>query len=524
MRNDRITECVTAATGGLTRRKALRSLEGENIMQLDQTFEPLLSTISELPSKSTMARRRLLALSAGLGATVLATRIGPGMIPAAAAQQQPVVPLTPGHTWLLEASDALRPAAPGEATTAEIDELLEFQEGRSDEMVETINRWAGGQVVFPWLEVAAQLTGDTFPSALMEVRAQALLRTAMNDAVVAALDAQEAYARPLPADADDRITPVDGPFPATSSFPSLHGTVAGAASTVLAYILPEATADGFVEIATEAAESRLWAGANYRSDIEAGLALGQAIGQLAVEYGQADGTSAQWDGEGWLEGDGLYQRTPPDLADPVSPHAGAWKTWVLPSGDALRPAPFPEYDSPQWRAELATVQRLTEQRTVAQERTIENWLSQGPHEFYTTYAKNMIERERLGEAETAAVLSTVSVAMFDAFVAVWDAKYQYWTARPSTVDPEINLYVPNPPYPSYPGGFAAGCASGAGVLADIFPAVADDLHATAAEGAMIRAWCGIHYVLDNDVGLLIGGQTARIALEFIRGGGTTVDE
>jgi membrane-associated phospholipid phosphatase len=493
-------------------------------MRPDQSSEFLHSTISESPFKSTIARRRLLALSAGLGTAALATRIGPSTFQAAAAQQQPVVPLTPGHTWLLETSDALRPAAPGEATTAEIDELLEFQADRSDGMVEVINRWAGRQAVLAWLDVAAQLAGDTFPSALMEVRAQALLRTAMNDAVVAALDAQEAYGRPLPADADDRITPVDGPFPATSSFPSLHATVAGAASTVLAYILPEASADGFVELANEAAVSRLWAGANYRSDIEAGLALGQAIGQLAVEYGQADGTDAQWDGEGWPEGDGLYEKTPPNFADPVGPLAGTWKTWVLPSGDALRPAPFPEYDSPQWRAELATVQRLTEQRTLAQERTIDYWLSQGPHGFYTAFAQDLIEREQLGEGETAAVLSMVSVATFDAFVAVWDAKYHYWIARPSTIDPEINLYIPNPPYPSYPGGFAAACASGAGVLADIFPAVADDLLATAAEGAMIRAWCGIHYVLDNDVGLLIGGQTARTAIEFVRGDGTPAGE
>jgi membrane-associated phospholipid phosphatase len=501
----------------------LANIQGEDIMQLDQTSKPMLSTMSELPSKLTMARRRLLALSAGLGATALATRIGPGMVPAAAAQQQPVVPLTAGHTWLLEAPDALRPAAPAEATTAEIDELLEFQADRSDEMVETINRWAGQQAVLPWLDVAAQLTGDTFPSALMEVRAHALLRTAINDAVVAALDAQEAYGRPLPADADDRITPVDGPFPATSSFPSLHATVAGAATAVLAYIFPEASTDGFAELANEAAESRLWAGANYRSDIEAGLELGRAIGQLAVDYGQSDGTAAQWDGEGWPEGDGLYEKTPPNFADPVGPLAGTWKTWVLPSGDALRPAPYPEYDSLQWRAELATVQRLTEERTLAQERTIDYWLNQGPHGFYTTYAQALIDREQLGEAGSAAVLSTVSVAIFDAFVAVWDAKYHYWTARPITMDPEINLYIPNPPYPSYPGGFAAGCASGAGVLADIFPAVAGDLHSTAAEGAMIRAWCGIHYVLDNDVGLLIGGQAARTAIEFIRGGGTPVD-
>jgi membrane-associated phospholipid phosphatase len=288
---------------------------------------------------------------------------------------------------------------------------------------------------------------------------------------------------------------------------------------VLAYLFPEGSADGYAELANEAALSRLWAGANYRSDIEAGLAMGQAVGQLAVEHGQADGSDTQWDGEGWPEGDGLYQRTPPDNADPYAPHAGTWTTWVLPAGDAIRPGPYPEFASLAWNAELATVQRLTEQRTLEQERTIDYWLSQGPKVFYTTYAEDIVSREQLGEAESALLLSTLSVALYDALVAVWDAKYYYWTARPSTMDPEINLYIPNPPYPSYPGGFGAGCAAGAGVLAELFPNAADDLSATAEEGAMIRAWCGIHYVLDNDVGLLIGGQTAREAVDMVRNAG-----
>jgi membrane-associated phospholipid phosphatase len=477
------------------------------------TFEP-----SKLLIDAPIGRRRLLALSTTLGAAALGARIIPSETMSGHAQGQLADPPAPGHTWLLEAPDALRPDAPATPTTAEIDELLDFQADRSEEMLDVIDRWAGRQAVLPWLELGTDLTSRTYPPGLLEIRAQSLLRTAMHDAVVAALDAQNAIERPLPETSDDRIEPIDGPFPAVSSFPSLHATVAGAASTVLAHVFPEASQDGFAELANEAATSRLWAGANYRSDIDAGLALGRAIGQLAVEYGQTDGTSAQWDGEGWPVGEGLYERTPPNFADPIAPLAGTWSTWVLPSGDALRPAAYPAYGSLPWTAELSCVRRMTEQRTLDQERIIDYWLSQGPNVFYTRYAQDLIERARPGEAETAAVLAMASVAMFDALVAVWDAKYQYWTARPSTMDPEIDLYIPDPPYPSYPGGFAAACSSGAGVLADVFPEAAEDLLATAEEGAMLRAWCGIHYVLDNDIGVLMGGQAARATVDLVRNG------
>src|SRR5829696_7094029 len=98
--------------------------------------------------------------------------------------------------------------------------------------------------------------------------------------------------------------------------------------------------------------SRLWAGANYPSDAEAGLALGQEVGQRAVARGKADSSDAKWDGSGRLTGEGTWEPTPPKFVEtPVEPLGGTWETWVLPSGDAVRPAPPPEYGSPLWQAE-----------------------------------------------------------------------------------------------------------------------------------------------------------------------------
>jgi membrane-associated phospholipid phosphatase len=153
------------------------------------------------------------------------------------------------------------------------------------------------------------------------------------------------------------------------------------------------------------------------------------------------------------------------------------------------------------------------------ERIIDYWLGKGPNGFYTAAGQDLIARVGLGEAETAAVLAMLSVAMYDALVAVWDAKYYYWTARPLTMDSELNMYIPNPPYPSFPGGFASVCGAGATVLAALFPDAEADLLTAAWEGAAQRCWSGIHYVLDDDVGLMMGGQVGRLVVNHVRSAG-----
>ena len=68
-------------------------------------------------------------------------------------------------------------------------------------------------------------------------------------------------------------------------------------------------------LAEEAATSRLWAGASYPSDVEAGLALGQEVGKLAEARGRADGSDATWDGSGQLKGEGYWEPTPPRFVE-----------------------------------------------------------------------------------------------------------------------------------------------------------------------------------------------------------------
>ena len=239
---------------------------------------------------------------------------------------------------------------------------------------------------------AAEVSAEFDIGGMPQSRFMAIFHTAIHDAAIAAWDAQVAHARPSPAATSDEITPAAGVDPARSSFPSEHAAVAGAAAAVLAYLIPDAEAGRFDALATEAAESRIAAGAAFPSDVEAGLALGQAVGEKAVERAKADGADAEWDpatrptGPGYLAADtaGSSSRRR------FSPMAGAQKTWVMTSGDQFRPAPPPEYGSPAWEAELTMVQELAANRSFEQERAALWWADHSPPALINGWTHELI--------------------------------------------------------------------------------------------------------------------------------------
>jgi membrane-associated phospholipid phosphatase len=365
--------------------------------------------------------------------------------------------------------------------------------------------------------LAFELNSEFGIGGMPQGRFMAIYHTALHDAVIAAWDAQVAYGQVGPAASSDLVTPAAGVDPSQPSFPSEHATVAGAAAIVLAYLLPDAESGRFEALAQEAAESRIAAGAAFRSDVEAGLALGQAVGEMAVARAQGDGSDAQWDGADMPTGPGFWQPTPPGMVEtPVSPLAGSWQTWVMTSGDQFRPGPPPEYGSPAWQAELETVQEIAANRSFEQERAAIWWGTNSPWELNNDWAWDLIQRDGLDSPHAARILADMYVAMADGVIAVWDAKYTWWTARPITEDPTLITLLPTPPYPAYPSGYSAAMGSSSTVIGHYFPAAADDMANRASEAAASRGWAGIHYVIDDDVGLTMGRQVGRLVCSLAR--------
>lgn len=435
---------------------------------------------------------------------------------AAAIQEASADPAT-WRTWLLASADELRPEAPGAPSQAEIDEVVAAQADPSDETVAAITRWGSGLALIPWSSLAGEVSAEFKIGGMPQNRFMAIYHTALHDAVIAAWDAQVAHARPSPGATSDEITPAAGIDPARPSFPSEHAAVAGAAATVLAYLIPDAASGRFDALAAEAAESRIAAGAAFRSDVEAGLALGQAVGEKAVARAKGDGADAEWDPATMPTGPGLWQPTPPAFVEtPFAPLAGAQLTWVMTSGDQFRPAPPPEYGSAAWMSELETVQELAANRSFEQERAAVWWGTNSPAALVNGWTRELILRDGLDLPHAARILADVHVAIADSSIAVWDAKYTWWTSRPITEAPDLTTLIPTPPYPAYPSGYSAVMGAGSTVIGHYFPEAADDMADRAWEAAASRAWAGVHYVIDDDIGLTMGRQVGRLVCSLAR--------
>jgi membrane-associated phospholipid phosphatase len=310
----------------------------------------------------------------------------------------------------------------------------------------------------------------------------------------------------------------------SSSFPSAHAAVATTASIVLAYLFPKASSAELAALADEAATSRLDAGTNFRSDVEAGQAIGKAVGARAVARGKADGSAAEWDGSGRLTGDGYWQPTPPGyVQQPTDPLAGTWRPWIMASGDQYRPPPPPAFQSPGWVAELGEVQEAVARRTPEQAAAVRFWAggpgTVTPAGLWIELARELIVRDQLDAPRAARVLALASVAMADGFICCWDAKYAYWTERPITADPTLDVLIPTPPFPSYTSGHSTISTAAATVLGHLFPEDDADLAEKATEAKSSRLWAGIHYPIDNDMGALGGGMIGRLVVARARADG-----
>jgi membrane-associated phospholipid phosphatase len=416
------------------------------------------------------------------------------------------------RTWVLATGNEIRPAAPpadGSPQTAqEIAELRQLEAQRTEITGTTIQYWNGVPAPQRWTEMTLALIARDKLNSVRSARVLGCVHTAIQDAVVAVWDAKYSYHRRLPGQLAPDLHPAL-PLSDVPSYPSEHAAVAAAAAGALAGLFPKDATD-LAAAAQEAAQSRLLAGANYRSDIEAGAAIGQAVAQKAMARANADGSSAQWAGA-VPTGPGLWQGT-----NPQEPLAGTWKTWILGSGSQLRPGPPPAFGSAQFQAELAEVKRISSNPTPSQRALALFWADGAgtvtPPGHWFQIATDLIARDHWSTPCAARVLGLLGAAVADAGVAGWDAKYTYWLIRPYQADPSIMPLVAPPPHPSYPSGHALYSGASSEVLAYFFPQDAPRLRYLGREAALSRIYGGIHYRSDIDAGGQLGRSVAALAI------------
>ncbi|HEU4753333.1 MAG TPA: hypothetical protein VFU47_09520, partial [Armatimonadota bacterium] len=247
--------------------------------------------MSHVDPSTTVTRRQLLRFGA-LGSLSLALPGIAGAQSAGILRRRPRGPAalepTAGswQTWLVPSVSGLLPAAPprnGSADTRrELNELVQLQSQRTDAVRAIVQFWDSQGGLTAWNQALLDTIKVRNTDPPKAARALALMHTAIADATIAVWYAKFRYRREAPSRLNHRLTSLSEVDVRLPAYPSEHAAIAAAASTVLNHLYPAGTAVfhgramTFDAAANEAALSRLWAGANYRSDLDPGYLIGQS--------------------------------------------------------------------------------------------------------------------------------------------------------------------------------------------------------------------------------------------------------
>jgi PAP2 superfamily len=282
--------------------------------------------------------------------------------------------------------------------------------------------------------------------------------------------------------------------------------------------------------------------------------LGQAVAEAVFAWAAADGL-AVFDDCPYTPptGPAFWQPTPPGyIADPVQPCWGALRPFVLASGAACAPPPPPAYaadPASEFYANAVQVYHTSvtlteEQRTIAHYWADAPGTTGTPPGHWIAIVSQIARQDGLSLMAAAEGYARVGIAVADAFIACWWAKYRENLLRPVTyiqrlIDAAWLPVIVTPAFPEYPSGHSTQSAAAATVLTDLFgvraftdtthrdhglvpalaPRVFGSFEAAAAEAARSRLYGGIHYPFGNHNGLTQGrciGQAILDRVQFKR--------
>lgn len=443
-------------------------------------------------------------------------------------------------------------ASSSNAYQTELQELKTIQSSLTDQQRGAVRYWGAGAVI-RWHEIAREIAAEynvppnynadgTYPAPDPNnpgvyprfpfanppyvARALALLAVAQYDGLVAAWHNKFKYNRLAPYQYDSQIQTLL-PTNELPSYPSEDAVVAVASREILVALFPNEKA--FLEAkAEEHLNSRLWAGANVRSDLAAAEIIGKAAAQAVLEYAKTDGmkdanaqskfqamrdsAAARGYTDQWVSLD-LPSRAP------MLPYFGFVKTWNMTRSqlESIRPAAPPQPGSAEFEVALDELRDIAKNRTREQFRIAAYWAdgvgSYTPPGHWNKTACSLIYENQLNELRAARVMALVQTAVHDAGVACWDTKYYYLLPRPTQIDREVTTSTGIPNFPAYTSGHSSFSAAGAEVLSHLFPSRRAEMEARALEASLSRIYGCIHYRFDCEVGLLCGKLAGGFAVE-----------
>jgi membrane-associated phospholipid phosphatase len=443
-------------------------------------------------------------------------------------------PVEPGagswRTWAISSGKDYRvPPPPGPADTrAELRRMNDLIAAADADDAQQITFWDAGSPEYRWIDLISQRILAGTPTTTYPHRVYTYVAMAMYDATIAAWESKYYYRRARPSELDHKLpTAVD--VPDSPSYPSEHAAAAQAAASVLAFFLP-AEAGNFQDLADKAGRSRVLAGVQYPSDVDAGAELGRLVAARVIAKSQSDGSDGS--------------ATPPRLNGPcnwvgMNPSnitAALWHPLLLSSPGQFRPPTPPDCTGTDVQNQKMYVSNFVRTSFTPADflRNSKAFYWQMPEGLQTwpyKYANTFMAEDRLDKnpPRAARAYALIAATQFDAFIASQDGKFTYWYIRPPQLcsygacDPTTHPAEPTsgivplfsiPPFPSYPSNHSTFSASRSEILAYLFPTRATAMRALAEEAGTSRLWAGIHYQMDNQSGLALGRSVAGVFIAW----------
>ncbi len=377
--------------------------------------------------------------------------------------------------------------------------------------------------VTDWNQTAIRSTEIAGAPVPVQTRVMAIVHAAMFDAVNAIERKYTAYA-------------VDVTAPAGAS---AEVAAAAAAHGVLERLYPQQK--GFLDAALATSLTRIPEDAA-RAD---GLKLGEEVASKTFTLRKEDG-SAVPQSYTFATGAGVYQATPPMNASPVLPHWRNLKPFVITSAKQFAFAGPPAPNSAAFARDFNEVKRLgsrdASERTSEQTAIAIHWAGSEVTPL-NVVARAAAAAKGFSLVENARLFALMNMAMADALIAGFEAKYTFNSWRPITAirnaglarnaeiaaDPNWEPLLVTPPHPEYPSAHCLGAGAAVAVLQHtfggdrlatsyVYPPLGvlrrwESFSQIEKEVENARVWAGIHYRTAVEHGTQIGRQIGEFAIK-----------
>src|SRR6266850_1661552 len=276
----------------------------------------------------------------------------------------------------------------------------------------------------------------------------------------------------------------------------------------------------------------------------AGIAAGEQASAAIVQMCADDGAMAP-DTYRPHAAAGSYVPT----MSPAVPHWGKRRPWVMTRADQFRPGPPPSLTSDTWTRDYNEIKAVggknSTVRTAEQTAIAKFWEATAPN-VYWPVVRSVGNQPGRDVTDNARLFAVAAMAMDDALISVFDAKYHYNFWRPVTAirnghdgndattrEPGWTPFIDTPMHPEYPCAHCIVSSSlGAVLAAEIGSGPAPTLSSSSApaqnavrtwatvndftqEVSLARIYDGVHYRNSTVVGSVMGKKIGELAVQTL---------